>query len=224
MKNDIDALLNALFPNGRLQPGPSARSRAAQDAQDFLDRVEKGQKGTSGALDRSLTDLSRAQAEAEQSLKEMWRVLAEDGIAPEETAPAAKEEPKKEKKAGEEPPPADTAEAFRKARESVGEEIIGQDAFLNALFTAFRRPGITGTPEDRPAAVIVVSGRDGTGRHRTARAFSRRTCTPRSNRAATCCCSKTRSAAIRPLCRCSRASRRRGCSGFPAGTRCKREC
>ena len=54
---------------------------------------------------------------------------------------------------------------FREAREAAGDTVIGQDAFLNSLFTAFKRPGITGTPEGRPAAVVVISGREGTGRH-----------------------------------------------------------
>ncbi len=167
MKNDIDALLDALFPNGRLQPGPNTRSRAAQDAEAFLKRVESGKKETDDALEESLADLSRVQAEAERSLAEMRRLLNESGEAvPDASVP---ETAKKETKTGTEEPPADAAQAFQKARESVGEEIIGQDDFLNALFTAFRRPAVTGTADGRPAAVIVVSGRDGTGRHSAVR-------------------------------------------------------
>ncbi len=166
MKNDIDSLLDALFPNGRLQPGPNARSRAARDAEAFLKRVESGKKETDDALQQSLTDLSRVQAEAERSLQEMRRLLNDDGAAAPQPSP---KDEKAEKKTGAQEPPADPALVFQKARDSVGEEIIGQDAFLNALFAAFRRPSVTGTAEGRPAAVIAVSGKDGTGRHSAVR-------------------------------------------------------
>ena len=57
------------------------------------------------------------------------------------------------------------AQSFSAAREAAGGTVIGQDAFLDSLFTAFRRPVVTGTAEGKPAAVIVISGREGTGRH-----------------------------------------------------------
>ena len=175
MKNDIDSILNSLFSGGKLNAGSGARSRAAQEAEEFLKRIEETDKGMHRGLDRQISDLERINDEAQRSMAEMRRLLENDGASAAETAQEVKEEAKEEApapsaakptaKGAAEEPPRDTAVLFREAREAAGDTVIGQDAFLNSLFTAFKRPGITGTPEGRPAAVVVISGREGTGRH-----------------------------------------------------------
>ena len=168
MKNDIDSILNSLFSGGKLNAGSGARSRAAQEAEEFLKRIEETDKGMYRGLDRQISDLERINDEAQRSMAEMRRLLENDGastaeeVKEEEPAPSAA---KPTAKGAAEEPPRDTAVLFREAREAAGDTVIGQDAFLNSLFTAFKRPGITGTPEGRPAAVVVISGREGTGRH-----------------------------------------------------------
>ena len=171
MKNDIDSILNSLFSGGKLNAGSGARSRAAQEAEEFLKRIEETDKGMHRGLDRQISDLERINDEAQRSVAEMRRLLENDGASAAETAQEVKEEApapsaaKPTAKGAAEEPPKDTAVLFREAREAAGDTVIGQDAFLNSLFTAFKRPGITGTPEGRPAAVVVISGREGTGRH-----------------------------------------------------------
>ena len=171
MKNDIDSILNSLFSGGKLNAGSGARSRAAQEAEEFLKRIEETDKGMHRGLDRQISDLERINDEAQRSMAEMRRLLENDGASAAETAEEVKEEApapsaaKPTAKGAAEEPPKDTAVLFREAREAAGDTVIGQDAFLNSLFTAFKRPGITGTPEGRPAAVVVISGREGTGRH-----------------------------------------------------------
>ena len=171
MKNDIDSILNSLFSGGKLNAGSGARSRAAQEAEEFLKRIEETDKGMHRGLDRQISDLERINDEAQRSVAEMRRLLENDGASAAETAEEVKEEApapsaaKPTAKGAAEEPPRDTAVLFREAREAAGDTVIGQDAFLNSLFTAFKRPGITGTPEGRPAAVVVISGREGTGRH-----------------------------------------------------------
>lgn len=171
MKNDIDSILNSLFSGGKLNAGSGARSRAAQEAEEFLKRIEETDKGMHRGLDRQISDLERINDEAQRSMAEMRRLLENDGASAAETAKEVKEEApapsaaKPTAKGAAEEPPRDTAVLFREAREAAGDTVIGQDAFLNSLFTAFKRPGITGTPEGRPAAVVVISGREGTGRH-----------------------------------------------------------
>lgn len=171
MKNDIDSILNSLFSGGKLNAGSGARSRAAQEAEEFLKRIEETDKGMHRGLDRQISDLERINDEAQRSMAEMRRLLENDGASAAETAQEVKEEApapsaaKPTAKGAAEEPPKDTAVLFREAREAAGDTVIGQDAFLNSLFTAFKRPGITGTPEGRPAAVVVISGREGTGRH-----------------------------------------------------------
>ena len=168
MKNDIDSILNSLFSGGKLNAGSGARSRAAQEAEEFLKRIEETDKGMHRGLDRQISDLERINDETQRSMAEMRRLLENDGAS---TAEEVKEEApapsaaKPTAKGAAEEPPRDTAVLFREAREAAGDTVIGQDAFLNSLFTAFKRPGITGTPEGRPAAVVVISGREGTGRH-----------------------------------------------------------
>ena len=171
MKNDIDSILNSLFSGGRLHVGGETKSRAAQEAEEFLKRIEETDKGMHRGLDRQISDLERINDEAQRSMAEMRRLLENDGASAAETAEEVKEEApapsaaKPTAKGAAEEPPRDTAVLFREAREAAGDTVIGQDAFLNSLFTAFKRPGITGTPEGRPAAVVVISGREGTGRH-----------------------------------------------------------
>ena len=171
MKNDIDSLLNSLFSGGRLHVGGSTRSRAAQEAEEFLKQMEAADKNGSRGLDRQISDLERINDEAQRSMAEMRRLLESDGAAagpesaPEKPAEARKAEARPTAKGTAEEPPRDTAALFREAREAAGGAVIGQDAFLNSLFTAFKRPGVTGTPEGKPAAVVVISGREGTGRH-----------------------------------------------------------
>ena len=171
MKNDIDSILNSLFSGGKLNAGSGARSRAAQEAEEFLKRIEETDRGMHRGLDRQISDLERINDEAQRSMAEMRRLLENDGASAAETAEEVKEEApapsaaKPTAKGAAEEPPKDTAVLFREAREAAGDTVIGQDAFLNSLFTAFKRPGITGTPEGRPAAVVVISGREGTGRH-----------------------------------------------------------
>ena len=171
MKNDIDSILNSLFSGGKLNAGSGARSRAAQEAEEFLKRIEETDRGMHRWLDRQISDLERINDEAQRSMAEMRRLLENDGASAAETAEEVKEEApapsaaKPTAKGAAEEPPKDTAVLFREAREAAGDTVIGQDAFLNSLFTAFKRPGITGTPEGRPAAVVVISGREGTGRH-----------------------------------------------------------
>lgn len=171
MKNDIDSILNSLFSGGKLNAGSGARSRAAQEAEEFLKRIEETDKGMHRGLDRQISDLERINDEAQRSMAEMRRLLENDGASAAETVQEVKEEApapsaaKPTAKGAAEEPPKDTAVLFREAREAAGDTVIGQDAFLNSLFTAFKRPGITGTPEGRPAAVVVISGREGTGRH-----------------------------------------------------------
>lgn len=166
MKNDIDSILNSLFSGGKLNVGSSAQSRAAKEAEEFLKSVEQKNKDITGSLNRQISDLDRINSEAQRSMEEMRRLLESDGVSGAETSGKTEEKEKMPTaKGAEEEPPKDTAQLFQEAREAAGGAVIGQDAFLDSLFTAFRRPGVTGMPEDKPAAVIVISGREGTGRH-----------------------------------------------------------
>ena len=163
MKNDIDSILNALFSGGRLNAGENTRSRAAQEAEAFLANLEKAKKGVDRGLEADIGDLDRLNREAQKSMDEMRRLLETDGVSRQAEKPA--EETPQTVSGAEEEPAKDTVQRFEEAREAAGGTVIGQDAFLNSLFTAFKRPGVMGTADGKPAAVVIISGKDGTGRH-----------------------------------------------------------
>lgn len=167
MKNDIDSILDALFSGGKLNVGSGTKSRAAKDAEDFLNSIEKTNANMQSSLNRQISDLDKLTSDAQRSMDEMRRLLDAEGLTgtPETEAPKAETAEKKPKAKGAEEPPQDPAQSFREAREATGRTVIGQDAFLDSLFTAFRRPSVTGRENGKPAAVVVISGKEGTGRH-----------------------------------------------------------
>ena len=167
MKNDIDSILDALFSGGKLNVGSGTKSRAAKDAEDFLNSIEKTNANMQSSLNRQISDLDKLTSDAQRSMDEMRRMLDAEGLTgtPEMEAPKAETAEKKPKAKGAEEPPQDPAQSFREAREATGRTVIGQDAFLDSLFTAFRRPSVTGRENGKPAAVVVISGKEGTGRH-----------------------------------------------------------
>ena len=162
MKNDIDSILNSLFSGGKLHVGENTQSRAAREAEEFLKSIEQKDRRIGDSLNRQLGDLEKINSEAQKSMEEMRRLLENDAVPAEKQPEEAEKKPTAK---GAEEPPRDVAQSFSAAREAAGGTVIGQDAFLDSLFTAFRRPVVTGTAEGKPAAVIVISGREGTGRH-----------------------------------------------------------
>ena len=169
MKNDVDSILDALFSGGKLNvgSGTGTKARAAKDAEDFLNSIEKTNANMQSSLNRQISDLDKLTSDAQRSMDEMRRLLDAEGLTgtPEMEAPKAETAEKKPKAKGAEEPPQDPAQSFREAREATGRTVIGQDAFLDSLFTAFRRPSVTGRENGKPAAVVVISGKEGTGRH-----------------------------------------------------------
>ena len=163
MKNDIDSILDALFSGGKLNVGSGTKSRAAKDAEDFLNSIEKTNANMQSSLNRQISDLDKLTSDAQRSMDEMRRLLDAEGLTgtPEMEAPKAETAEKKPKAKGAEEPPQDPAQSFREAREATGRTVIGQDAFLDSLFTAFRRPSVTGRENGKPAAVVVISGKEG---------------------------------------------------------------
>ena len=96
MKNDIDALLEAMFRNGKLnlkgtsekKPAPPEQSKPvslewdplenSRQARQALDAVEQGSAGISEALQKNLEQLAR---DAEAEMKGLEQRLRQDGVA-----------------------------------------------------------------------------------------------------------------------------------------------
>ena len=148
---DIDAILNDMFKNGRLNVrGSSAAAQAEKDAADAkaaLDRINAAAANTNAALNRRIEDLTR---EANAELEQLEQRLKQDGV---ETS-AVNDGPGEKIEA-----------AFGAALKETEELVLGQEEFLNKLILALRRPFVSGTGADTPLGRIAVLGKRGTGRH-----------------------------------------------------------
>ena len=176
MKNEIDELLEGLFRNGILsgksgkQPAQSNSAYQPQEpptpqlewdpaehaekAQQALDAVQR----TNDILSQSVMDsLEKLTQEAQADMAGLERRLQEDGVS---HATAGN--------------PVDAAaldSAFDQALAEAKEQVLGQEAFLNSLAIAFKRPFVAGTGEG-PLGRVAVLGGKGTGRHTALRALA----------------------------------------------------
>ncbi len=166
MKNDIDALLEAMFRNGKLnlkgtsekKPAPPEQSKPvslewdplenSRQARQALDAVEQGSAGISEALQKNLEQLAR---DAEAEMKGLEQRLRQDGVADASAGNAGSEK--------------DLEAAFAAARRAAGERVLGQEEFLSSLLIAFKRPFVAGRREDAPLCRAAVLGKPGTGKH-----------------------------------------------------------
>ena len=166
MKNDIDALLEAMFRNGKLNmkktPGKGASAQKpgekvslewdpaenSDQARKALDAVEQAEQGISAALQKNLEQLAK---DADADLKDLEQHLQQDGVKP--------------VSAGNPGDPKDLENAFVAAEKEVKEQVLGQEAFLSSLLIAFKRPFVAGGPEGAPLCRAAVLGKPGTGKH-----------------------------------------------------------
>lgn len=166
MKNDIDALLEAMFRNGKLNlKGNSEKKPASPEkkeplslewdplenssqAQQALQAVEQGNHEISKALQKNLEQLAR---DAEAELKGLEQHLQQDGVGAVSAGNAGSEK--------------DLEAAFAAARREAGEAVLGQEEFLSSLLIAFKRPFVTGREENTPLCRAAVLGKPGTGKH-----------------------------------------------------------
>lgn len=172
MKNEIDDLLEALFRNGVLSTGrydrPSQSEKdppsepdlqwdpgeQADQAQQALDQVTQAQAAMQQSLQKRIEKLTQ---DAQAELSELEQNLKEDGVS--SAAANANLTPEA------------LDEAFRKARQEAGEQVLGQDAFLDALALAFRRPFVAGREDSAPLGRVLVTGKRGTGRHSAVKTY-----------------------------------------------------
>ena len=166
MKNDIDALLEAMFRNGKLNLKNSSEKKPAapkqnepvslewdpaengEQAKRALDAVEQAEQGISAVLRRNLDELAK---NADADLKDLEQHLQQDGVKP--------------VSAGNGGNPKDLEAAFAAAEKEAKEQVLGQEEFLKSLLIAFKRPFIAGMDENAPLCRVAVLGKPGTGKH-----------------------------------------------------------
>ena len=177
MKNDIDSILNSMFRDGRLSfrsgeapkpakapekaAGPAlpkppeapplagvrqAQARNAQ-ARQAVDAVTEAQKGMAESLQESIERMAR---EAQEDMAGLRLQLEQDGVGDQTARNGGSAQ--------------DIETAFQVARQEALSQILGQEAFLDGLTLAFKRPFVTGREEDRPLCSAALLGRTGSGR------------------------------------------------------------
>lgn len=157
---DIENILDSMFRN------PSTgKSRAAEEAEAFLKSINKGIEKAERSNKSKAERLGIAEAErARKNIEELKKQMQSDGLTPKkEEKPKEKAE---EKKASSSPSgEADFKTGFKKVTEKMNKEVIGQDDFVKKLILSFKRPFVMGVEENKAASSIIISGKNGTGRH-----------------------------------------------------------
>ena len=154
--DDWESLMNGVFgPGGKFRSVPAAQSGVKADGsalpdlnaalleqQKRLDELLKKQSSQLRAEDTSA-------AEALESSRRMLRDMEEDGLLARGTADAASDHPG----------------SFEGLAAEVKKTVLGQDAFVDSIVRAMRRPFVQGTEAPAARNVLLISGGPGTGRH-----------------------------------------------------------
>ena len=154
--DDWESLMNGVFgPGGRFKaaPGTSAPKTGGSAAlPDLNAALLEQQKRLDELLKQQNSQLktqSDATAAALESSRQMLRDMEADGLLAKGTADVT----------------AEHLGSFEGLAAEVKKTVLGQDAFVDSVVRAMRRPFVLGT--ERPAArnVILLCGGAGTGRH-----------------------------------------------------------
>lgn len=169
MKDDIDDILNSLFSNGKLNIA-GKKEKEVKDTEAFLDSINRSSKEISDALQEQLDKISKS---ARSDMLDLSDNLRRDGLTDTKENKKAgiidsvshiKNE-SSESKTSEGISKDDIKNAFIDAEAEAKNAIVGQDAFVKKLTTAFKRPFVMGLEENKPASSIIITGKTGTGRH-----------------------------------------------------------
>ena len=158
--DDWETLMNGVFgAGGKLkfggaQPGekPQAAKPAGSPLPDLNAALQENQRQLDELLKKQNAQLKAQDAAAQSALEDSRRMLRDmeaDGLLSKGTADV----------------PPEQLGSFEGLAAEVKKSVLGQDAFVESVVRAMRRPFVLGT--ERPAArnVILICGAPGTGRH-----------------------------------------------------------
>ena len=158
--DDWETLMNGVFgAGGKLkfggaQPGekPQAAKPAGSPLPDLNAALQENQRQLDEQLKKQNAQLKAQDAAAQSALEDSRRMLRDmeaDGLLAKGTADV----------------PPEQLGSFEGLAAEVKKSVLGQDAFVDSVVRAMRRPFVLGT--ERPAArnVILICGAPGTGRH-----------------------------------------------------------
>ncbi len=152
MGTQIDDILNDIFE----ADSKTGKSKAAMEAEAFLANIEKRQKGifdkNSEDIFKQMDEIEKINNESKRQIEEIQSRIEEDGF----TESVSKSEERENK---------DINSIFESVKKLTLEEIKGQEEFVSKLILAFKRPYVMGVEEDKPKSTIIITGKNGTGRH-----------------------------------------------------------
>ena len=159
--DDWESLMNGVFgPGGRFKAGPTASADPAADAEpkaktagplpDLNAALLAQQKKLDEMLKQqtaALKDQDAAARDALENSRRMLRDMEADGLLARGTADTRPEH----------------LGSFEGLAEEVKQTVLGQDAFVESVVRAMRRPFVLGTEGAAARNVILLSGGSGTG-------------------------------------------------------------
>ena len=158
--DDWETLMNGVFgAGGKLKFGgaqpwekPQAAKPAGSPLPDLNAALQENQRQLDELLKKQNAQLKAQDAAAQSALEDSRRMLRDmeaDGLLAKGTADV----------------PPEQLGSFEGLAAEVKKSVLGQDAFVDSVVRAMRRPFVLGT--ERPAArnVILICGAPGTGRH-----------------------------------------------------------
>ena len=156
--DDWESLMNGVFGAGGKPrfgagaPQPEKSGPAPGPAQDLNAALLEQQKQLSEMLKQQNARLKKQDDAAQTALQDsrrMLRDMEEDGLLAKGTAETKPEH----------------LGSFEGLADEVKKTVLGQDAFVDTVVRAMRRPFVLGTEPPAARNVILVSGGAGTGRH-----------------------------------------------------------
>lgn len=137
---------------------PQKNDFNAETAKELAE-LEKRQKAYSDNLEKTLskTDNAQMSASIQSQLDALTKNLEEDGLA--DSFKTSEVKAKKPMAVGTDEKKPDLNAVFSSIEKDAANEVIGQDEFIHNLTLAFKRPFVTGKEKDKPANIILVSGK-----------------------------------------------------------------
>ncbi|MGN0975221.1 MAG: AAA family ATPase [Gemmiger sp.] len=162
LEDQYDAWVRSVMGSSRHggKAEADAAAKSMQEMQAALDSMTQNHRKAAKAADAVQRANDATAENVRRMSSELTNTLRQDGLlggktAQQTPAPAAK------------PVKAD----FSGVGDKIRKQVLGQDAFVDSLVKAFRRPFVMGTADDARKAknVLLVCGPSGTGRHFTLR-------------------------------------------------------
>ena len=155
--DDWETLMNGVFgPGGRFKAAPGTPAEPRQQPNSTLNDLNAAlleqQKKLDAMLKAQSAQLKTQDTAAEAALansRQMLRDMENDGLLAKGTTDVKPEQ----------------LGSFEGLADEVRQTVLGQDAFVDAVVRAMRRPFVLGTEPPAARNVILLCGGTGTGRH-----------------------------------------------------------